>query len=99
MPRPVGGRNRALVDLAAYPGRSKGRHAAMASRGGFQDGDGQRRTGCLAQAHAEIEERLFADALEQAPMPGLRRYMRHDAMIQHVAIDGEQNRGGSAADD
>src|SRR5262245_865064 len=54
--------------LVADTGLGEGRHAGMTERRRAHDRNGECCAGGFAQAHAEIEQRLLADLLQQAAM-------------------------------
>ena len=63
----------------------------MAGDRRFQYGDRQRRARGLAEAHAEIEQRLLAQLFYQAAMAGLGRAMGDEAVVERVRLGGKEN--------
>src|SRR5215472_17753105 len=82
--------SRISTGLVTDPGLREARHAVMAGDRRAQHGDRERRARSLAQAHAEIEQGLLAQALCQAAMAGLGGAMGDQAMIEGAGHGGLQ---------
>src|SRR5262249_4794045 len=73
-----------LALLPAYAGFRECCHPPVAGDGRFEDGNRERGAGGFAEAHAQIEERLLADALQKPRVSRFGRAMRDDAVVERV---------------
>ena len=64
----------------------KRRHAVMTGKGCAQDGYLERRARAFAEPHAEIEQRLELEFVEQRTMPGFGGHMRGLRVIEDSAL-------------
>ncbi len=56
--------------LSGHCRLGEGRHAVVAGQCGLHDPQRRRRTGSLAQPHAQIEQRIETKLIQHTTMPG-----------------------------
>ena len=85
--------------LLATPASAKVAIPVWQAKRRAQDRDRQRRARALAEPHAEIEQRLELELVEQHSVRGLGRHMRGLRMIERVGAELRQRRGRGGADE
>ena len=65
----------------ADPGRLESRHVPQDIVGGVDQVEGKGRAGPFADAHFELQQRLFPELFQQIPVADLRRTVPRDQVI------------------
>src|ERR1700704_3273345 len=65
-------------------GLGEGRHAGVAGKGCAQDEHGDRGTGSFAKPHAEIEQRMKTELLEQEAVTRFGRHVTGKGVVEGI---------------
>ena len=85
--------------LLGYTGFGKTRHAGVAGERSAHHVDRECGARCFAEAHAEVEQRLQAEFLEQPAVTGLGGGVGGQCMREPAGAEPGERCGGSRADE
>ncbi len=88
-----------LAVLAGDMGLGEGRHAGMAGERGAKHEHGDRGARAFAEPHAEIEQRLKAELLQQEAVARLGRQVSGERMVERIGAELCERRHGSGRDE
>jgi hypothetical protein len=79
-----------LINTPGHARIRERRHPRMTGQRRAQENDGERRTGCFAKTHAEIQQGMKTKLVQERTMSRLGRDMRSAAVIEEPGIEARK---------